>query len=115
MHVMSVRIKLICGGKPKTKHSIQPYACQYSQFKQFHFNDYCRYGNAKIKMKFATYRSAGFNYRSRRPTFKPQKMEEATTSAQGIISQPQIAESIPEQKPPVCFLNLPLPDCNHSQ
>ena len=54
-------------------------------------------------MKFATYRSAGFNYRSRRPTFKPQKTEEATASA-GATSQPQAAE-----KPPVCF-HVPLPD-----
>ena len=49
-------------------------------------------------MKFATYRSAGFNYRSRRPTFKPQKMKEATASA-GATTQPQAAE-----KPPVCFM-----------
>lgn len=54
-------------------------------------------------MKFATYRSVGFNYRSRRPTFKPQKVEEVTTSAQGATIQPQAAESILEQKSPVCF------------
>ena len=54
-------------------------------------------------MKFATYCSAGFNYRSRRPTFKPQKTEEAIASAQGATTQPQTVESIPEQKPPVCF------------
>ena len=47
-------------------------------------------------MKFATYRSAGFNYRSRRPTFKPQKMAEATASA-GATTHPQAAESIPKQ------------------
>ena len=58
-------------------------------------HDDCRCGSTKIKMKFATYRSAGFNYRSRRPTFKPQKTEEATVSA-GATTQPQAAE-----KPPV--------------
>ena len=61
-------------------------------------------------MKFATYRSAGFNYRSRRPTFKPLKTEKATASA-GATTQPQAVESIPEQKPPVCF-HVPLPDCS---
>ena len=69
-------------------------------------NDY-RCGSTKIKMKFATYRSAGFNYRSRRPTFKPQKMKEAITSA-GAITQLQIAEKPPAH---VCFHVL-LQDCN---
>ena len=57
----------------------------------FPLNDDCRCGSTKIKMKFATYRSVGFNYRSRRPTFKPQKTEEATASA-GAATQPQTAE-----------------------
>ena len=60
-------------------------------------------------MKFATYRSVGFNYRSRRPTFKPQRTEEAIASDEGATTQPpQAVESIPAQKPPVSF-HAPLP------
>ena len=55
-------------------------------------------------MKFATYRSVGFNYRSRRPTFKPQKTEEAIASDEGATTQsPQAVELILEQIPPVSF------------
>ena len=60
-------------------------------------------------MKFATYRSVGFNYRSRRPTFKPLRTEEAIASDESAtIQPPQAVESIPEQKPPVSF-HAPLP------
>ena len=52
-------------------------------------------------MKFATYRSVGFNYRSRRPTFKPQRTEEAIISNEGAITQPQAVELNLEQRPPV--------------
>ena len=56
-------------------------------------------------MKFATYQSTGFHYRSRRPTFKPQKTEEATASDENAtIQAPQAVKLIPEQKPPVSFL-----------
>jgi hypothetical protein len=66
-------------------------------------------------MKFATYCSVGFNYRSRRPTFKPQKTEEAIGSDEGATSQPpQPVESIPEQKPPVRF-HAPLPHCSKNR
>ena len=64
-----------------------------------------RCGSTKIKMKFATYQSTGFHYRSRRPTFKPQKTVEATASDENAtIQPPQAVELIPEQKPPVSFL-----------
>ena len=60
-------------------------------------------------MKFATYCSVGFNYRSRRPTFKPQRTEEAIVSDEGAITQPpQAIELNLEQKPPVRF-QAPLP------
>ena len=53
-------------------------------------------------MKFATYRSVGFNYRSRRPTFKPQRTEEAIAGDGGAITQPpQVVKLILEQKSPV--------------
>ena len=56
-------------------------------------------------MKFATYRSVGFNYRSRRPTFKPQRTEEAINATdEGAITQPpQAVEMNLEQKAPVSF------------
>ena len=55
-------------------------------------------------MKFATYRSVGFNYRSRRPTFKPQRTEEAIASEEGATTQPpQAVKLTPEQKLPVSF------------
>ena len=60
-------------------------------------------------MKFATYRSVGFNYRSRRQTFKPQRTKKAIASDESAIIQlPQAVELIPEQKPPVSF-HAPLP------
>ena len=67
-------------------------------------------------MKFATYRSVGFNYRSRRPTFKPQRTEEAIASDEGAITQPQAVELVRrlEQKPPVSFHAL-LPYCSYSR
>jgi hypothetical protein len=54
-------------------------------------------------MKFATYRSVGFNYRRRRPTFKPQKTEEAIGSDEGATIDPPQVEWILEQKPLVRF------------
>jgi hypothetical protein len=62
-------------------------------------------------MKFATYRSVGFNYRNRRPTFRPQKTEEAIASDEGATTQPPQVESIPEQKTPVRF-HVSLPICS---
>ena len=74
-----------------------------------------RCGDTKIKMKFATYRSVGFNYRSRRPTFKPQRTEEAITSDEGAISQPpQAVELTLEQKPFVRF-HLIANTCSYSR
>ena len=65
-------------------------------------NSFHRCGDTKIKMKFATYYSVGFNYRSRRPTFKPQRTEEAIASDEGAITQPpQAVKLILEQKSPV--------------
>ena len=59
-------------------------------------------------MKFATYCSVGFNYRSRRPTFKPQRTEEAIISNESAITQPPRAvKLILEQKPSVS-LHAPL-------
>jgi hypothetical protein len=59
-------------------------------------------------MKFATYRSVGFNYRSRRLTFKPKMTEEAIASDEGAATQPpQPIELILEQKLPVRF-HVPL-------
>ena len=60
-------------------------------------------------MKFATYRSVGYNYRHRRLTFKPQRTEEAFANDEGATTQPPRAvELILEQKPPVSF-HAPLP------
>ena len=66
----------------------------------------CRCGDTKIKMKFATYRLVGFNYRSRRPTFKPQRTEETIASDEGAITQPPQVNL--EQKPLDVCLHAPL-------
>ena len=62
----------------------------------------CRCGDTKVKMKFATYRSTGFNYRSRRPTFKPKREELATTSAGDMVQPQAVTLSTLEPKSPVC-------------
>jgi hypothetical protein len=67
-------------------------------------------------MKFATYRSVGFNYRGRRPTFKPQKTEESIGSDEGATIQPPKVESIPEQKPLVYYMfSCTLPRCSKNR
>ena len=77
----------------------------YEQSWEFNYRNHDSVGVEilKLKMKFATYRSVGFNYRSRRPTFKPQRTEETIASDEGAITQPPQAVKLNlEQKLPVC-------------